>query len=143
MSANRPTRVVGDYRRGFQTQDGVHYRTESQDLGPAIKRVEILKQAEAARGKTKTDRRFVGSVPSVIIMDWCRKNHYTLDQWARNDGGIKGLMYPESKSGVKDQFMAFFLSRDFSKLHTQHVTTKRENLVFAGVGDGKLRGTTD
>ena len=134
----RLTRAVGDYARSFSTESGLHFRRETQELGPAMARVKRIREAQEHRGTGKHDRRYVGSVPFVVLSDWCNKNRYTMDQWARNDGGIPGMMYPESKSGVKDKFMAYFLSRDFSKLHTQHVTTKRETSQF--VVPGKIGG---
>lgn len=139
------TRAVGDFVRSFVVEGGEFYRREYQDFDATMERVKLLSDAQAAGKRTETDRRYVGSVPITLIADWCRKNGYTLDQWARNDGGIPGLMYPESKSGVKDKFMKYFLSREFSKLHTQHVTTKRESSVFVvperGVGNADLGRT--
>ena len=146
MGKARLTKAVGDYVRRFKTEDGVHYRMEHQDLDPAMRRVKLIQEAEARRGTGITDRRYVGSVPMTLIIDWCRKHGYTIDQWARNDGGIPGMMYPESTSGVKDKFMKYFLTREFSKLHTQHSTTRKAssriivpNPIGNGHGNNELR----
>lgn len=129
MARSRLTRAVGDYVRGFASEDSVHYRTESQNLAPAIARARRIQHAQEAAGKAGNpyDRRYVGSVPITVVTDWCKRHGYTFDQWARNEGGTPGKYYPESQGGVKDEFMRYFLSRDFAKLHTQHVTTKKES----------------
>jgi len=57
-------------------------------------------------------RQYIGSVPVVLLQDWLTKHGYTLDQFARREGTIR------------QEFMKFFLSRDFSKLHVQHSTTR-------------------
>ena len=141
MTQRRLTRAIGDYTRSFATEGGENYRVEHQELGPAMARTQLIMEAQQRFGTGQYDRRYVGSVPMTLIADWCRKNHFTIDQWARNDGGIPGMMYPESKSGVKDKFMRYFLSREFSKLHTQHVTTRSESGVFVvpdrGVNNAK------
>lgn len=75
------------------------------------------------------DRRYVGSVPPSILIKWLEDHNYTMDQWARNDGGS-----PYDKRvdgpGVYDKFLKFFLTRDFAKLHTQHSTTRKEASLF-------------
>lgn len=134
----RLTRAIGDYVRGFQSEDGAHYRTEHQELGSAIRRSQLIQQAEAEHGTGEFDRRYVGSVPMVVVTDWLNKNGFTWDQWARNDGGIPRMMYPESIHGVKDKFMAYFMTREFSKLHTQHTTTRKASsriIVPKTIGD--------
>lgn len=129
MGKRRLTKAVGDYVRGFQSEDGKHYRTESQNLDPAMRRVQHFRHMydAATKASNPNEWRHLGSIPFTVIIDWLNANNYTIDQWARNDGGIPGKRYPESKSGVKDKFLAYFMSRDFAKLHNMHVTTKRES----------------
>lgn len=108
------TRAAGDYSRGFVTQDGNHYRTEHQDLDPAMRRVERIRHAQELVKKENNPmgRQYIGSVPVVLLQDWLTKHGYTLDQFARREGTIR------------QEFMKYFLSRDFSKLHVQHSTTR-------------------
>ena len=127
MADQRVTKVAGDYLRRFFSQDGRHFRRETQEIGPAIKRVEEIRHLhdQATRASNPNEWRHKGSIPMSVLIEWLTKNGFTIDQWARNDGGIPGKRYPHSRSGVKDKFLAYFLSRDFSKLHNEHVTTKR------------------
>lgn len=154
----RPTRRTGDFLRTFSTEDGKHIRGEHQELGPAMRRAKLIQEAQAHRGTGITDRRYIGSVPFTVITDWLNKRGYTIDQWARNEGGSPcpagsdPVQHAMRDGGVKSEFLRYFLSRDFSKLHTQHTTTKRESNVIAvpsnyntgrdnGIRD--LRGTKD
>ena len=152
----RLTRAVGDYIRTFSTEDGEHYRTERQELGPAIRRAKLIQESQAHHGTGKYDRRYIGSVPQVVLTDWLKNNGYTADQWARNEGGRQcpagedPVNHCIHDNGVKSQFLRYFLSRDFAKLHTQHVTTKREssqivvpNYIGKRDGTNNLRGTED
>jgi len=128
MATERLTKVAGiDYARSFFSQDGKHYRREHQEVGHTIKHVAAIraKHDHATKASNPNGWRHIGSIPMTMLVDWLNKHGYKMDQWARNDGGIRGKTYPESKSGVKDKFLAHFLSRDYSKLHNQHVTTKR------------------
>lgn len=151
----RLTKAVGDYARGLVSQDGAHFRTQHQELGPAIKRVAEIRelQARQTRATNPYGRQFIGSIPAVILTDWLKKHGYTLHQFAVNAGGNKNSgndpQFFRTDPGVKSQFLRYFLSRDFSKLHTQHGTTRVENgsnrIVVPGQiggadGDNKLRG---
>ncbi len=139
MARKRRTGGAGDYVRSFATEDGEHYRVHHQELGPAMKRVEQIKQAQdAAKGKVynPTDRTYIGSVPVTVLTDWLQAHGYTIDQFARREGTIR------------QDFMKYFLSRDFSKLHTQHTTTRRESgrivvpdYIGREHGTDKLRST--
>ena len=129
MAKVRPIGRAGDYTRSFVSEDGVHKRRETQDLDHTIRHVRLIrdKHSLATRSSNPNEWRHRGSIPMTVLIDWLGKNNYTIDQWARNDGGIPGRSYPFSKTGVKDKFLAYFLSRDFAKLHNEHVTTKRES----------------
>ena len=158
MSRRRLTRAVGDYVRGFQSEDGANYRTETQELGPAIARARAIAHAQEHAGTGKYDRRYIGSVPMTMIVDWLNKRGYTMDQWARNEGGSPcpvgsdPVEHCKRDGGIKSQFLRYFLTREHSKLHTQHTTTrtsagiivptytggKRENTGRTEVSDTKL-----
>lgn len=126
MSKQRLTRAVGDYVRRFATEDGTHYRTETQELGPAMRRSQLIRQAQEANGTGKYDRRYVGSIPMTVLHDWLKKHGYRMDQFARNEGGDPYKTDRVRGGGVKDKFLRHFFSRDYAKLHTQHTTTRAE-----------------
>ena len=149
----KPTKRAGDFLRTFSSEDGKHFRGERQDLEPAIKRTAMIREMEAARGTGQYDRRYIGSVPFVVITDWITKRGYTMHQWSINEGGspcpIGGdpMEHIKTDGGIKSQFLRYFLSRDFSKLHTAHTTTRREssqivvpdNYIGGNHGTEKLR----
>lgn len=151
MAQQRLIKRAGDYARTFFSQNGQHFRREHQEMGPAIQRVAEIRDlhSQATKASNPGQWRHEGSIPMTVLIDWLTDTGFTIDQWARNDGGVPGKRYPDSKSGVKDKFLAYFLSRDFSKLHNVHVTTKREssqivvpdNYVGGKSRDNKLRGT--
>lgn len=128
------------YRKGelvktVQSEDGKHYRHFSQDLRPVMDRVTYLN--EKVNGATRAENRngyhYLGSVPITVITDWLEQHNYTLNEFATNAGGDRRRTDPTGP-GVKDKFLRYFMSRDFSKLHTQHVTTKRPDsgLIYLG-----------
>lgn len=129
MGKRRLLKASGDYVRGFQTEDGVHYRTESQNLDPAIRRVRDIRHMHegSTRASNPNGWQHVGSVPTTVLIDWLNTHGYTIDQWARNDGGNPYKTDMVNGGGVKDKFLKYFMSRDFCKLHNNHVTTKRES----------------
>jgi hypothetical protein len=137
MPKERLTQVAPGYRRSFLTEGGKSYRKQSQDISPVIEHVKHVKDMHsyATKASNPNEWRHVGTIPMTLIVDWCQKNGYTFDQWASNAGGRRGYSYPESKTGVRDKFLAYFLSRDFAKLHNAHVTTKRESSQILMPGD--------
>ena len=135
---------AGDYHRTLQFEDDKVYRHHRQDLAPAIKRTAQIRELQERReNHTKENnpsgRQYIGSVPVVVLHDWLQNHGYTADQFARKEGTIR------------QEFMKYFLSRDFSKLHTQHSTTRVgtgnrivvPNYIGGGRGDNELRGTDD
>lgn len=85
-----------------------------------------------------------------MLVDWLKKHGYTMHEWATNAGGDP-YNYRVGGPGVKDKFATHFLSRDYSKLHNQHTTTRRESnrvvvpksiaskaVNLEGLGNGKL-----
>lgn len=127
MAKRHVTRAVGDYVRSFSHEDGADYRVEHQELGPAISRSQLIREAQAVNGTGKHDRRYVGSIPVTLLQGWLNKHGYRMDEFARNEGGNPYKTDPHQGGGVKDKFLKYFLSRDFAKLHTQHTTTRAEN----------------
>lgn len=140
-------RAIGDYVRTVSIEDGNVFRSEHQELGPAMRRAQLLEQANRAEGGGLMGRRYIGSVPQVVLTDWLKSKGYTFDQWARNEGGSRcprgmdPVAHATLDGGVRSEFLRYFLSRDFSKLHTQHTTTRRE--MSSIVVPSKLKGDDD
>ena len=140
--AERLTKRTGDIFRSFITQDGSHFRRTHQELGPAMRRAELIREAgEEAnrRGINPTGRTYLGSIPMAVLINWLQERGYTMHDWAVNAGGTKcppgadPVAHAATDGGVKSEFMRFFLTRDWCKLHSQHITTKRErSSVFMG-----------
>jgi hypothetical protein len=150
MAKQRLTRAVGDYVRTFASEDGKNYRLEHQELGPAMRRSQLIREAQAHHGTGQFDRRYIGSVPTIVLWDWLKERGYTMDQWARNEGGTRcsfgedPMEHCLHDNGIKSQFLRYFLSRDFSKLHTQHTTTRPaggEGKIWVPGHDNNLRRT--
>ncbi len=131
MAALRPLGRNFDIVKSFASESGAHYRHYRQEMDPVIKHVEYLSQKvnEApSRGNTG-GWEYAGSIPFTILLDWLNEHGYRMDQWARNEGGNGKATVHNYKTdpGVKSLFLRYFLSRDFAKLHTQHVTTKKQS----------------
>lgn len=151
----RLVKAAGDYVRGFATEDGAHYRREHQELGPAMRRVQLIQEAEERSQRANPmGRHFIGSIPATMLTKWLRERGYTMDQWARNEGGTRcppgadPVAHATLDGGVKSEFLRWFLSRDNAKLHTQHVTTKRGRATILMPGDANghhndVRGAAD
>lgn len=154
MAKLRPTKRAGDYLRTFGSEDGKHYRGEHQDLGPAMARSKLIRESQAQNGTGQHDRQYIGSIPMTVLIDWLNKRGLTMADWAINAGGtrcpvgVDPLQHCRTDNGVKSEFLRYFLSREYSKLHTQHTTTRREsssivvpNYIGGNDVDKKLRGT--
>lgn len=119
----------------FMAEDGRHYRATRTDMDPIIDRVKYLNEKvnEAPRSGNRNGYHYIGSVPRTFIDDWLRKHNYTWAEFAVNAGGEKGKT-DVNGPGVKDQFMKYYLSRDFAKLHTGHVTSKASDtgMIYTG-----------
>ena len=138
MADRRFVKGAGDYLRSFSTEGGANYRVESQNLNGAIKHVEKIRHMHehATKASNPNEWRHLGSIPIVVITDWLTRNKYTFDQFARDE------------DNCKKKFLKYFMSRDFSKLHNGHVTTKREssqivvpNYIGGSKRDHDIRGT--
>ena len=110
MARKRLTRAVGDYVRTFASEDGEHYRSETQELGPTMERVKLIREAQAANGTGRYDRRYIGSIPVTVLHAWLKERGFRMDQFARNEGGDPYKTNPHNGGGVKDQFLKYFLS---------------------------------
>ena len=105
---------TGDYSRALAFEGGNVYRHHHQDMAPMLEQIREL-QTHQTKETNPSERTYIGSVPVVLLVDWLNKRGYTKDQYARNENGIATA------------FKKYFLSREFSKLHTQHTTTRRES----------------
>ena len=91
MADKRVTRVSGEFHRTFQTEDGVHYRGEHQEMDPVLAHVRYLdeKVNGAPKPGNKNDWRYFGSIPVTVLTDWCSEVGIGLDAYARNQFGEK------------------------------------------------------
>ena len=128
MAIKRTTAHHGDFARTFASEDGRHYRGYHQDMGAVQKHVERIRHMHEYRDPHKDTMfdRHVGSVSPAVLMGWLKQHNYTLQQWAVNAGGDPYRKF-KGGPGVYDKFLTYDLSREFSKLHNDHVTTKRES----------------
>lgn len=140
----------GDYRREFLTEDGRHFRKESQDIAPAIQRVKDHSEmmTHATRANNPMGRQYLGSIPKTMLIDWLTARGYTMDEWARNDGGTRcpagsdPVAHATLDGGVRSEFLRWYFSRDHSKLHNQHVTSKKKSSsIYVGGADADIRRT--
>lgn len=135
MADKKTVYKKGELTKNVISEDGKHYRHFSMDMDPVMDRVKYLNEKvnEAPRAGNRQGYHYLGSVPLTMITDWLDKHGYTMHDFSVNAGGEKGKTNPNG-SGVKDKFMKYFMSRDFAKLHTQHVSTKRSDsgLIYTG-----------
>ena len=119
MSDEKFLKGYGDKTwRGFKTEDGKHYKTTHADFSNVMDHVKYMDQAvNESTVMKKKGYQHVGTIPMVLLEDWLIKHGYTMHQFAINEGGDKNKTNPHGGSGVKDQFLKYFLSRDFNKLH--------------------------
>lgn len=129
----RKVRASGDILQTFSTEDGKNIRGIHQTIDPAIHHVKRLRDINDCATKTSNPNewRHIGSVPETVLYDWLNANSYTMHQWAVNEGGTKcpagsdPVAHAKLDHGVRSKFLRYFLSRDFSKLHNQHTTTRK------------------
>ena len=89
MPKTKITKVQGEYARGVVSEDGVNYRHERQNMTPVLKHVEFLddKVNSAPKAGNANDMRYIGSIPTLILVDWCKGEGIPIDQFARNNNG--------------------------------------------------------
>ena len=115
----------GSVLKTFATEEGKHYRVHTQDIGQVMDHVKMHRELNEGR----RDSAHLCTIPEGVLLDWLRKHGFTFRDFMTNAGGNQREGIPGGP-GVKDQFLKFFLGRDFSKLHNQHVTTKRSDSGF-------------
>jgi hypothetical protein len=107
------------YAATVTEEDGVVYKGFKQNLQPAMDHVKKVRDMHdyATKASNPSEWKHIGTVPIVLITDWLLHNTpgYRMEHFARN------------VDGCKDRFLKYFMSREFSKLHNEHVTTKRES----------------
>ena len=106
MADIRPIKVVSDVATWFASEEGKNYRGASADMNPILKRVRYLDAKVNGAGKRDNPLGwgYIGSYSPLMIQDWARKNHYTLDQIARNE------------DGARDKFKRYLMGNQFNKL---------------------------
>jgi hypothetical protein len=119
MSDERILKNYGNTVTGFKTEDGKHYRTTHGDYTDVIEHVRHMDQKvnEAPKATNRNGYKHIGTIPVPILEDWLIRHNYSMHEFAINAGGEKGKTNPYGGGGVKDKFLKFFLSKDFSKLH--------------------------
>ncbi len=90
-SGERLTKIVGEYCRGFASEDGNHYRTERQNMKPVLDHVKHLddKVNSAPKAGNKNEMQYVGSIPLLVLTDWLKDNGYLMEHWARDEDRCK------------------------------------------------------
>jgi hypothetical protein len=121
MAKFKPLPSNGDIKKTFASEDGKHYRGMRQDIDPIIQHVRDQNEwiNGAAKAGNRNNWRYQGTIPMTVLVDWLQQHGYTIDEFARAD---RNDVY-----GPKYKFLKYFKTREFSKLHTDHVTTKRES----------------
>ena len=120
MAKFRPIYRHGETQKSFASEDGKHYRHYRQDIDPIVERVQHNRDIAAASTKASNPNgwQHKGTIPMTMLVDWLHKHGYTIDEFARADRN--------DKYGPKYKFLRYFMSRDFAKLHNEHVTTRLE-----------------
>jgi hypothetical protein len=156
----RKVRASGDLLQTFSSEDGRHFRGIHQNLDGAIDRVKHVRDMHdyATKATNPNGWKHLGSIPQAVLIDWLQKHNYTHNDWATNQGGTRcpagndPVAHATLDGGVRSQFLRYFLSRDFSKLHNHQVTTKRSINQFVvpkqkskavGQANGQFRRTKD
>lgn len=74
MADKRVTRVAGEFHRTFETEDGVNYRGEHQEMDPVIAHIKYLNEKVngAPAHSNKNGWRYLGSTTPVLMTHWCQ-----------------------------------------------------------------------
>lgn len=109
MPQTRLTKVMQGYSRGVVSEDGINYRHERQDMDPIIKHVDFL--SEKVNGAPKRGNRngmhYIGTIPQVVLIDWCKKVGIGIDVFARNNHDEKANFL----SYLKAEFPVLFAKK--------------------------------
>ena len=86
MAKTRITKVLGEYKRGIISEDGVNYRHTRQEMDPVIEHVKFLSQKvnDAPKRGNRHDMHYVGSLPWSVLEDWLNKRSIGIDVFARS-----------------------------------------------------------
>lgn len=86
MAKTRITRVLGEYKRGIISEDGVNYRHIRQEMDPVIAHVKFLSEKvnEAPKRGNRNDMHYIGSLPWSVLEDWLAKQKIGIDVYARS-----------------------------------------------------------
>ena len=100
----------------FSVEDGKQFISHNIDMDPHIKAVQRRREINqlSTRASNPNGHEHVARIPIPEMIRWGNANGYSFHQIMAN------------ADGAKDKFLKHFLSRDFSKLHNEHVTTKKE-----------------
>ena len=85
-----------------------HYRHFREDINPHIERVERLSKLQI---DTKSEYRYIGSVPRIMINDWLIKQKKTWHDYVTD-------------KDLKAKFLAWFRN-DYQKLMANHYQKRR------------------
>jgi hypothetical protein len=102
----------------YSEEDGKQYVGQHMNLDPHIAAVKARREVNetATKASNPNGWKHEARVPIPVITDWCRKNGYTFDQFARNE------------DKAKDKFMRWFnASREFSKLVNNNTLNKKKS----------------
>ena len=112
--ARRLTKVVGEYTRMFDSEDGKNYRIERQEMDPVIAHVDFLSEKvnTAPKAGNRNDMRYLGSIPVTVLTDWCQTTGIGLDAYARNNHGEKA----EFIKHLKAEFPVFLAKKKKSSM---------------------------
>lgn len=134
----------GDYGVTFNVEDGKAFIGYHFDSAGIEKHCRQMTHAMQAGGKTPggMNGQYIGSIPPALLATWLRKHGFTMHHFAINAGGERLSRNPDPYAykkdpGVRSQFLRYYLSRDFSKMHTHHVTTRVEHQKIWLPGDPK------
>ena len=108
--SRRLVKQSGEYVQSFASEDGKNYRIETQEMDPVIEHVKFLdeKVNGAPRPGNTNNMHYIGSPPWTVVIDWCKNNGYSIEQFARNE------------DRCSDKFKKWFLNnRDMSKFRPQ------------------------
>lgn len=141
---HQPLANHGDYGVTYNIEDGKAYIGQHQDMKGLEKHATKMRHAMESGhwNPNSITGQYVGSISPAVLVSWLRKHNYTMNDFAVNAGGNRLNRNPDPFAykrdpGVRSQFLRYYLSRDFSKLHTHHTTTRPENQRIWLPGDPK------
>lgn len=123
----------GDYGVTFNIEDGKAYIGQHQDMKGLEQFATQMRHAAEQGGNQggALKGQYLGSISPAVLVSWLRKHGYNMNHFSTNAGGERYGRNPDpflyrTDPGVKSQFLRYYFSRDFSKLHNMHTTTRPE-----------------